>query len=278
MKNRLAFVILFITVSVGYSQVDKPFQVLGAKGATIGGFDVEPLQLVDDVTSIEVQEGGFISLVHEGGTTYEKKEKVFTFYLKPEELKNFSERPKLEILYEKDSIGLDQSKMVQVLYPPFDRSGFAVCNKNQPLEIFWHLYDEPVINYVISVNSNAGSKIQDFRTSRHNHVLKPNTYGLSDDVFNFKVKSTFAGKTIESKTHTVELKEAKNYPEKASDLVVKALYLEANTDMALTIWQEVFAKPNGDFYWPLFENFLLRNETILTESGKDVKQLLSQSK
>ena len=168
------------------AQVDKPFQVLVAKDAHTYGISVEPLQYVDDVTSIEVKEGGFISLVHRGGTTYEYTETIFTFYLKPEELKNREERPPIDMLY-MDSTVLDPTKVITVLYPPFDRSGYLVWNENEPFELSWHLHEEPVLNYILSVHTSDGAKIQDFRTALHQYTLKPATYGLSDGQFSFQI-------------------------------------------------------------------------------------------
>ena len=66
------------------STSDLPFQVLTAQDAQIFGQTVEPLQFVDDVTSIEVADGGFVCLVHKGGTTYEYNEHIFTFSLMPD--------------------------------------------------------------------------------------------------------------------------------------------------------------------------------------------------
>lgn len=256
---------------------DLPFQVLVAKDASVYGTPVEPLQMVDDVTSIEVKEGGFLSLVHKGGTTFEHTEKIFTFYLKSQELKERQDRPRLDLLY-MDSTVLDPTKIITVLYPPFDRSGYLVWNENEPFELYWHLQDEPVLNYVLTVHDNAGPKIQDFRTRLHNYILKPTTYGLKDGAFNFKISSTFAGETIESKTYTVQLKSGPVYDKKASDLILKALEIELSPELALPIWQEALAMPNGKFFKPLFEKFLIRNKKVLIATGQDVQQLLSQNK
>lgn len=259
------------------AQDDKPFQVLVAKDASVYGTAVEPLQFVDDVTSIEVDEGGFLSLVHKGGTTYEHTEKIFTFYLKPVELKDREERPPLELLY-MDSVVLDQTKIITVLHPPFDRSGYLVWDESEPFELYWHLHDEPVLNYILSVETGSGTKIQDFRTKLNKYTLKPNTYGLSDGVFSFKITSTFAGETVESKTYSVQLKPAPDYEEKATDVIIKALDLELNPELALSVWQEALSMPNGEFYKPLFEKFLVRNRSSLEASGQDVEQLLLQNK
>lgn len=276
MRFFIGLLILSIALHLS-AQEDKPFQVLVAKDASTYGIPVEPLQYVDDVTSIEVAEGGFLSLVHKGGTTYEHTEKIFTFYLKPEELKNRNERPQLELLY-LDSTVLDPTKIITVLHPPFDRSGYLAWSENEPFELFWHLHDEPVLNYVLSVETSSGSKIQDFRTKLHTYTLKPNTYGLGDGVFNFKIASTFAGETVESKTYTVQLKPAPIYEKKAADLIIKALDLELSPELALPVWQEALSMPNGEFYKPLFEKFLIRNQETLTANGQDVQQLLSQNK
>ncbi|MEM7298876.1 MAG: hypothetical protein AAF391_11490 [Bacteroidota bacterium] len=256
---------------------DLPFQVLVAKNATIHGEEVKALKYVDDVTSIEVGEGGFLSLVHAGGTTYEMRERIFTFYLKPEELKERKIRPPLELLY-MDSVVLDQTKLITVLYPPFDRSGYLVWDENEPFNVFWHLHDEPIINYILSVSDGNGNKIQDFRTKRHEYELKPTTYGLQTPTFIFKLSSTFAGETIESKTYTIELKSAPPYEKKAADVVLKALDLELSPTLALKAWQEVLGLPNANEYSDLYEKFLKRNSSILTAAGEDVQQLLSQNK
>lgn len=277
---RLFISLLILSVSIHLSAQDAsdlPFQVLFAKDASIYGTPVEPLQMIDDVTSIEVKEGGFLSLVHKGGTTYEHTEKIFTFYLKPEELRNRQERPMLELLY-MDSVALDPTKIITVLSPPFDRSGYLEWNENESFELYWHLHDEPVLSYILSVNDASGNKIQDFRTKYHKYLLKPTTYGLEDGLFSFKLSSTFAGETIESKTYTVQLKSGPIYEKKASDLILKALDLELSPVLALPVWQEALAMPNGQFFKPLFEKFLVRNESVLTAAGQDVQQLLLQSK
>ncbi|WP_425389855.1 hypothetical protein [Ekhidna sp.] len=276
MRILIGLLILCATYPLS-AQDEKPFQVLVAKYANIYGTPVEPLQYVDDVTSIEIADGGFVSLVHEGGTTYEHTETIFTFYLKPEKFKDRSERPMLDVLY-KDSTVFDPTKIITVLYPPFDRSGYLVWNENDPFEVYWHLYDEPVVNYVLSVSDNNGNKIQDFRTQPSRYQLKPETYGLSDGIFNFKISSTFAGETIESKNYTVKLEPGKVYEKKAADLIIKALDLELSPELALPVWQEALEMPNGKFYKSLFVKFLIRNADALTANGQDVQQLLSQNR
>ena len=278
MRFLLGLLILSISFHLSAQETnDLPFQVLVAKNASVYGTAVKPLQMIDDVTSIEVNEGGFLSLIHKGGTTYEHVEKIFTFYLKPEELKNRQERPKLAWLYS-DTTVADPTKLITVIYPPFDRSGYLEWNENEHFELYWHLHDEPVLNYVLKVNYSDGKKIQDFPTRLHKYLLKPNTYGLPDGAFNFKIESTFAGETMSSKNYTVQLKPGPVYEKKATDLVLKALDLELSPELALPVWQEAIAMPNGQFYKELFGKFLIRNEAILSAAGKDVQQLLSQNK
>ncbi|MEQ9468925.1 MAG: hypothetical protein RLN88_16065 [Ekhidna sp.] len=278
MRPVLSLLILILSLNLpAQSTNDLPFQVLVAKDASVYGTPVEPLQMIDDVTSVEVKEGGFLSLVHKGGTTFEHTEKIFTFYLKPAELRNRKERPRLELLY-MDSTVLDPTKIITVLSPPFDRSGYLEWNENEPFELYWHLYDEPVLSYVLAVSDGSGAKIQDFRTKHHQYLLKPTTYGLRDGLFSFKLSSTFADETIESKTYTVQLKAGPIYENKASDLILKALDLELSPELALPVWQEALAMPNGQFFKPLFEKFLIRNRSILTAAGQDVQQLLSQNR
>lgn len=255
----------------------KPFQVLVAKDAYIYGRAVEPLQFIDDVSSIEVNEGGFLSLVHEGGTTYEHTEKIFTFYLKPQKFKNRNERPNLALLYE-DSAIVASSKTIVVLSPPFDRSGYLEWNKNNPFEIFWDLGDKPFVNYVIAVSDGSGKKIQDFPTKQHSYILKPSTYGLSDGVFSFVISSSLGGETTKSKNHTVKLVSGPVYNTKATDRVLQALDMEPSPTLALEVWKKALKLPNGSFYKNLFAKFLTRNEEELTKKGVDVKQLLLQEK
>lgn len=278
MRFLLSLLILSIVFHLSAQETSElPFQVLVAKDASVYGTPVKPLQMIDDVTSIEVKAGGFLSLVHKGGTTYEHTEKIFTFYLKPEELKNRNERPRLDLLYA-DSTALDPTKLITVLSPAFDRSGYLEWSENEPFELFWHLHDEPVLNYVLKVTDSKGNKIQDFRTSNHKYVLKPNTYGLADGAFNFKIESTFAGETMESKTYSVQLKPAPTYAKKATDLILVALDLELSPGLALPVWQEAINMPNGAFYKDLFQKFLVRNSKLLTAAGEDVQQLLLQNK
>ena len=110
------------------------------------------------------------------------------------------------------------------------------------------------------------------------YEFKPNTYGLKDGTFSFKIKSTYADKTIESKTYTVQPKEGPIYERKAADLVVKALDLELSPELALPVWQEAMTKPNGIHYQELFRKFLIRNKQALSTAGQDVQLLLSQSR
>ena len=277
MSNRI-FLILVLLPNILLSQdKDLPFQVLVTNNATIYGVPVEPLQLVDDVTSIEVAADGFVALVHSGGTTYEMSEKVFTFYLKPEQLKDRKERPKLSVLYE-DSTVLDQTKLITTLSPAFDRSGFLVWNKEEHMKVYWHLHDEPVLNYKISIFDKEGNKIQDYRTKHHEYVLKPSTYGLVDPFFSFRISSTFAGETIESKTYSVELQSAPTYEKKAADLVLQALDLELSPILALKVWQEVVGMPNGAQYSLLYQKFLMRNEMVLRSAGNNFDELLAEVK
>ncbi len=278
MRYLLSLLILSISLHLSAQETSElPFQVLVAKDASVYGTPVKPLQMIDDVTSIEVSDGGFLSLIHKGGTTYEHTEKIFTFYLKPEELKNRQERAPLEMLYA-DSTVFDPTKLITVLSPSFDRSGYTEWNESEPFELYWHLHDEPVLNYVLKVTDSNGNKIQDFRTSKHKYVLKPNTYGLSNGAFNIQIESTFAGETISSKTYSVQLKPAPVYEKKATDLILKALDLELSPELALPVWQEALAMPNGGFYKELFGKFLVRNKTILSAAGQDVQQLLSQNR
>lgn len=278
MRYLLSLLILSISYHIPAQETSElPFQVLVAKDATVYGDPVKPLQMVDDVTSIEVKEGGFLSLVHKGGTTYEHTEKIFTFYLKPQELKNRHTRPRLEVLYS-DTTVMDPTKLITVISPIFDRSGFLEWNENEPFELYWHLHDEPVLNYVLQVNDNAGNKIQDFPTRLHKYLLKPTTYGLTDGAFSFKITSTFAGETLESKTYSVQLKPGPVYEKKASDVILKALDLELSPELALPVWQEALTMTNGNFYKELYQKFLLRNQELLTAAGQDVQQLLSQSR
>jgi hypothetical protein len=274
---RQLFSIFTIFPLIIFSQQDLPFQVLVSKGASIYGEEVKPLQYVDDVTSIEVQDGGFLSLVHKGGTTYEKKEKIFTFYLKPEKLKERVERPRIAALYA-DSTILDQTKLITVLHPPFDRSGFLIWNEEEPFEFYWYMVDEPTLVYVVTVSDGEGNKIQDFRTKYNHYILKPLTFGLKNPSFMVQLSSTFAGETMSSKRYQIQLTKAPINPNKASDIVIKALDLEPSPTLALKAWQEAIQMPNGEFFVELYKLFLKRNRTILTAAGEDVELLLSQNK
>ncbi len=274
---RHLFSILFCIPIYLTAQEDLPFQVLVAEGATIYGKEVKPLQFIDDVTSVEVKEGGLLSLVHKGGTTYELTEKIFTFYLKPEELKDRAERPNLNVLYQ-DTLRLEQSRLIKILHPPFDRTGFLVWNEDEPFEFYWHLHEIPVLVYVITVSDGEGNKIQDFRTKKQEYILKPSTYGLENATFMVQLSNTFDGKSIDSKRFQIQLVKAPVYEKKASDLVIKALDLELSPTMALATWKQVLEMPNGEFYKELFQFFLVRNTEVLTAAGEDVELLLSQNK
>jgi hypothetical protein len=101
---------------------------------------------------------------------------------------------------------------------------------------------------------------------------------LDEDAFIFHISRTFAGETISSKKYHINLKEAPSYPTKASDLVIKACNLERIPAYALDIWKEIMLMENGQYYFDLFEKFIARNKSVLTESGEDIELLLSQNK
>ena len=276
LRQAIAF-LLFFPQLVFAQTSDLPFQILVAQDAYVYGKAIEPLSFVDDVTSIEVNPGGFLTLVHKGGTTYELKEKVFTFYLKPEKLKDLSTRPDLAILYA-DSAIADQTENIIVLHPVFDENRELKWETNTPFEFYWHMPDEPVIPYKISVSDSKGKKIQDYRTSRHNFTLKLNDYGLKEDTFIFQISRTLTGKTISSDEYRLTLVQAPTYDIKTSDLVLKALNMELSPVTALEVWKEIIGMENGKYYFLLFEKFLNRNKEVLIKSGEDVEQLLSQNK
>ncbi len=276
MLRQAIICLLFLPQLVISQTSEQHFQVLVAKDASIYGETVEPLQYVDDVTSIEVKSGGFLALVHSAGTTYELKEKVFTFYLKPEKFKD-RERPDLSFLYQ-DSVMVDNTDMIVVLHPKFDEKGVLKWVDNSPLEIFWHLPENPFLSYKVTVMDHNGNKIQDFASKNQSIKLKPFHYGLTKNEFMFQVSSSFAGEAVVSKKYHVELVNSTKFPEKASDLVIKALDLELAPLMALETWKQVISMENGEFYFDLFEKFIQRNKAKLTESGEDVELLLSQNK
>ncbi|MEP1095262.1 MAG: hypothetical protein ABJG78_09140 [Cyclobacteriaceae bacterium] len=275
---RKAIVLILFIPQLLYSQTSDPaFQILVAKDAFIFGRAAEPLTLVDDVTSIDVKPGGFLALVHKGGTTYEHTEKVFTFYLKPQKLKELNRRPNLDILY-KDKASSDSTDSIVILYPQFNSDKTVIWRDNTPFEIFWHLPDEPVIAYKLTIRDHTGKKIQDYGTKKHSFVLKPYNFGLDEKEFIFQVSSTFAGETTRSSEYTIKLQDGPQYPKKASDLVLQAANLDLSPMSALEVWKQILGMENGKYYFELFEKFITRNKALLTESGEDVELLLSQNK
>ena len=275
MLKRLVYLIV-LAPNILLSQ-DKPFQVLVCNKATIYGQEVKPLQMVDDVTSIEVGDDGFLAMVHKGGTTYEVREKVFTFYLKPSKIKNRSQRPALEVLYSGSST-FTSSKLITLLHPSSDASGYFEWDENVPLKIYWYLHGHPVLNYKITISDHNGKKIQDYRTNKNTFDLKPGNFGLAEPLFNFSLSSTFAGQTMTSKNYAVSLKPSVPYDTKAADKILMALDLEPDPLLALTIWKEAIAMPNGQEYLTLYEKFLRRNTEVLTSAGQNVVQLLSENR
>lgn len=272
-------IVLLLSPSILFSQAtDQHFQVLVSKNAKVFGSDLEPLSYVDDVTSINIADDGFVALVHKQGTTFELKEKTFTFYLKPDKSKQLDSPPELEILY-KDLAITDPTEMIEVVYPLFDENGITKLAKGDEIELFWHMPDEPVINYKISVMDHNGKKIQDFGTKHHRFTLKPYNLGLAENELMFQISSTFAGNTVLSKKYHIELIEPKlKKPIKAADLILKALELELTPVYALEVWEQIQGMENGAEYSELYQKFLNRNKLILTKSGKDVELLLSQNK
>lgn len=269
--------LLLIPQFVSSQTSDFPFQVLVAEGASIFGKKVEPLTFIDDVTSIEVQQDGFLALVHKGGTTYELKEKIFTFYLKPEKLKERRNRPQLEVLYNTAKLK-DLSDAIVMIHPNFDSLGVVNWIENEPIELYWHLQNEPVVSYKLRVSDHTGKKIQDFGTSKNSFILKPYNFGLQENEFIVELSSTLAGETSVSKKHYIRLQKSLKYPTKASDLVLKALNLEVSPVAALETWGQVLGAENGEYYYKLFETFVNRNKEALAGSIEDVEQLLSQNR
>ena len=275
---RLTILFLLLIPQLVLSQTaNLNFQVLVAEGATIFGKQVEPLAYIDDVTSLEIAENGFIALVHEKGTTYELKETVFTFYLKQEKLKSLWKRPELKILYE-STPRLDESEMIVMLDPPFDSLGTVNWVEDEAIELHWHLQNEPVVTYKLSVSDHTGKKIQDFGTKKNSFLLKPYDFGLQENEFIVQLSSTLAGETNVSKKYYIRLQKAPTYPVKASDLVLKALNLDVSPVSALEAWKEVLGAENGKYYFKIFETFVNRNRGGLAGSIEDVELLLSQNR
>ncbi|MEM6828885.1 MAG: hypothetical protein AAF551_00115 [Bacteroidota bacterium] len=277
-RNIGAFLLVLGVVFVSYSQKnDDQFQVLVAKNAKALGSELLPLDYVDDITSIEIDENGFVALVHRGGTTFELKETTFSFYLKPDKFKSRDTWPQLATLYE-DSARTDQTNLIRVLHPHFDRSGLIKVRKGEPIDVYWHLVGQPVISYKVSISDHNGKKIQDFGSSDTNFVLKPFNYGLEEESFMLQVSSSIAGETITSKRYTINLEEAPSYPMKAADLVIKALDLELEPEAAIGVWKEIFGKENGKYYLHLFEKFVNRNRSMLLSTGEDLDLMISKNK
>ncbi len=278
MLRKAIVILLFIPQLVHSQTSDLPFQILVARDVYVFGKPAEPLTFIDDVTSLDVKPGGFLALVHKGGTTYELKEKIFTFYLKPEELKDVDQWPKLEVLYQ-DLPLPDPTETITVLHPLFNRDRTIIWGDSSPLEVYWHLPNEPVLVYKVTVRDHNGQKIQDFGTRKHKFTLKPYNFGLDEREFIFLVSSTFAGETTRSMEYTIQLeKNPPASPQKASDLVLKACNLELSPVAALEVWKEVLGMDNGKFYFELFEKFINRNKEVLAKSGEDIEQLLTQNK
>ncbi len=272
---RKAIALLLFVPQLIYSQSsDLPFQILVAKDVFVFGKEAEPLTFIDDVTSLDVKPGGFLALVHKGGTTYELKEKIFTFYLKPEKIKDADQRTNLSVLYE-DTRLPDVSDKIEILHPIFNGDRTISWPDSIPFEIFWHLPDEPVLVYKLSVRDHKGQKIQDFGTKEHSFLLKPYNFGLTENEFTVQVSSTFAGEVSRSTEYSVILKQAPPYPIKASDLILKACNLELSPVSALEVWKEILGMENGKYYFELFEKFINRNKAVLAESGEDIEQLLT---
>lgn len=275
---RLTILLLLLIPQLGFAQTSTlPFQVLVAEGATISGGQVEPLIFVDDITSIELAEDGFVALTHIGGTTFELSKTTFTFYLKPEKFKELDERPELEILYETASRE-DNSESIVMLHPKFDSLGVVNCIIDKPIELFWHIQNEPVASYKLRVSDHTGKKIQDFGTSKNTFMLKPYDFGLEEDEFIIQLSSSLAGITNVSKKHYIKLMKMPEYPVKASDLVLKALNLEVSPLVALETWREVLGVANGKRYFKLFELFVTRNREALSGATEEVELLLSQNR
>ena len=274
--EKILFLLIISLPNFLFSQ-SAPFQVLVAKKASVYGESVLPLQYIDDVTSIEIEDGGFISLVHQGGTTYEINETIFTFYLKPELLKERVKRPMLERLYS-DSLSSELATNLKVLYPPFDRSGLLSWHETKPVKIYWNQLGTVASSYVVTLSHIDGKKIQDLRTGKPEIELKAYDYGLTQPIFAFKITNKFAGETSESKTYSISLKASPDYPTKAADLVLKALDLEQNSLQALETWEELLSMQNGEQYLDLYKKFLGRHAERLSSAGKDVQQLLLQNR
>lgn len=268
---------MFISSNFVFSQ-SQPFQVIVADKGYLFGNELNTLQYVDDVSTIAIKDGGYVALLHVTGNTFELYEETFTFYLKPHDGRRWNKLPELSWLLEDTTVS-SVNKTIEVVYPPFDDSGYLESNANEPIEIFWHANDDqPVLNYQIAVSDAKGNKIQDFRTNKNSFLLNHATYGLQDPSFIFQVSSTFAGETIASKRYQVDLYNAEIYEEITSDLVMKALLLELMPEYAFEIWKKIAGSENGKYYTHYYQKFLIRNKEKLISAGIDVEQHLSQNK
>lgn len=270
--------VLYFMSSLAQESNINPFQVLVAKNATAHGKPLQPLQKLDDITKIKIQEDGFVSLVHSGGTTFELTDDVYTFYLKSHPSRQRKQSPEIHLLYEEEKLISNTSNNdIELLYPPLSASNQLVAEADVPLKIYWDL-DKAVLNYTITI-FEGDNKIQDFKTRNCEYELKPSTYGLTSNRMGFKITSDFYGEKYATPAYQVELIGAsKNYEMKAADYVIKALNLESNPMVALSAWQEALEQPNGLEYVALYEKFLGRNSSELSGVQTTVEQLLSQNK
>lgn len=271
--------VVLLSFSVLFAQKEEEsrvFTVLSSKGATIYGNKIHTLQVLDDVTKIQVQAEGFIALVDNNGTTYEFEEDIYTNDLTSHLAPSVKKIPDLSFITSQIPQVKESGKdNFQILYPNFSDEGSLNSSGMSPITIYWEKQKEIFGSYTVSVLNKEGNKIQDFKTSRNEYKLSPDRYGELNGAFKFVTScKNFDGEKIATKTYSIELKETEAYEIKASDLVIKAICLEKIFDKSLKVWQELMAMPNGKHYADLYKSFLIRNKEKITQQGNDMATLM----
>lgn len=264
-KTVFFYIVAFIPLHVFAQGPDLPFQVIVADKASVYGRELRSFDFVDDVSTIKIEEGGYLSMVHQSGYTFELYETVFTFDLTPKE-HPLVEKPNLGVL---DSVA-SQVRLgveLELTYPRVTSNNVLEWDSEDPVTVYWGTQQEIPGTFTVSIFDDQTEKIQDFKTKKSNYTLKPSTYGLQTPAMKFIVTHTLGDETIRSPLYTVNLISAAPKEKKVPDLLLRTIAYDYVAEVAYEIWQQILDSPQARHYRKFYENFLKRNQLALEQKG-----------
>lgn len=266
----ITMVVLSLTVLFAQKKEHNEFTVLAEKDAFIYGKKIATLQKLDDVTKIEIKDGGYVALVDAYGFTYELKESTYTLDLKAEGIAP-TNLPDLKFMYADKK---QEDDKVFLLYPRADEKLQLQVVHKSVIDFYWNKHKDLYGSQTIHAFTSSGNKIQDFKTTKHTYGIKPAGLGI-DDGFTFRISyKDYDMREYSSEQYTVNLVKDNSYQMKAADYVIKALCMESLPKVALDVWQKALNMANGKFYSKLYTKFLDRNKDVLVELGADTTALI----